>query len=72
LSRLVVEAIQLGIRNEELGIFVRGERRSNAVTELVESLCKASAESNLFELCRAAAKDIQVPSIDYAESQKKY
>ena len=46
------------------------ECRSNAVTEPVESLCKASAESNLFELCRTAAKDIQVPSIDYAEREQ--
>ena len=34
-----------------------------SVTEPVESLCKASAESNLFELCRAAAKDMKVPDI---------
>ena len=32
------------------------------VPELVESLCKSSAESNLFELCRGAAKDIKGPS----------
>ena len=32
-----------------------------SVTEPVESLCKPSAESNFFELCRGAAKDIKVP-----------
>ena len=32
------------MRNEELGIFVRGERRGNAVTELVEVPCIDYAE----------------------------
>jgi hypothetical protein len=41
---------------------VQGERRVKTVTELVEVPS--------FELCRAAAKDIQVPSIDYAEREQ--
>ena len=60
------------LRSLSLSSFLSRESRSNAVTELVESLCKPSAESNLFELSRGEAKDIKVPSIDYAESQKKY
>ena len=44
---------------------------SKTVPEPVESLCKASAESNLFELCRAAAKDIKGPSFELSRGEAK-
>ena len=50
---------------------MQAESRVKTVTELVESLCEPSAESSLLELSRGEAKDIKVPSIDYAESQPK-